>query len=65
MKKGDRVKIYEDPFTCKKLEGTAELMHFVGRYQNNERAYETWVVRFDDGIDDDIEVIRIIKKGGK
>ncbi len=27
MKKGDLVKIYQDPITCKELEGEAKLIH--------------------------------------
>jgi len=55
MKKGDRVKIYEDPFTCKKLEGTAKLLT---RLQIN-KTFEVWTVLFDD---DDWEMTRTIKK---
>lgn len=46
MKPRDIVKIYQDPITCRKLEGKAKLEEFI----SDENEYERWTVAFtDDG----------------
>ena len=54
MKRGDNVKIYEDPLTRTKLEGTAVLKHQVAC---DDFLLERWVVRFQG---DEENVIRTI-----
>jgi len=53
MNIGDTVKVYEDPITCQRLEGTAELIE-PGAPRNTPHEYdkrEYWTVAFpeDDG----------------
>ena len=56
MKKGDRVLIYEDPITCKNLEGGATLM----RLEKDDGFFEYWFVKF---IGESTQHLRKIKKG--
>lgn len=56
MKPGDTVTIYEDPLTCEKEEGEAELIEMI----SETRAKEFWHVRF---ISDNWRTTRWIKKG--
>lgn len=44
MKAGDTVEIYEDPVTCKKLEGKAVLIRPIGP---PDRGLQIWHVRFE------------------
>ena len=44
-KPGDKVNIYQDPLTKKKLEGIATLKRFQGK--NDFNAIEAWEVQFD------------------
>lgn len=44
MKKGDVVKVYERPYTCEELEGTAVLVKFI-QSREDERV-EQWEVCF-------------------
>jgi len=46
MEAGDTVKVYEDPITCKRLEGEAILE---SRWDVNELT-EQWHVRFEDEV---------------
>jgi hypothetical protein len=48
FKKGQSVKIYADPITCKTFEGTATLLSCIDPEFNPE--YEYWNVRFSDGM---------------
>lgn len=43
LEPGDRVRVFEDPMTCEKLEGEAELVEFV----EPDAYFEIWKVRFD------------------
>jgi len=52
---GMTVKVYEDPITCKKLEGEAILESFWGAQGNTEQ----WHVKFED---DDGSYSRTINK---
>jgi len=54
MKKGDRVKIYQDPLTKKKFEGDAVLVKRFGNSKDAGPNYkgcglEYWEVKFSDG----------------
>lgn len=52
MKKGDIVTIYKDPENRIEIEGRAELIKFIGRFEGNEGEYtEDWIVRFPDRLD--------------
>ena len=46
MKKGDQVKIYEDPITCKIFEGNAKL----NKKLNENEEIEYWSILFLDGL---------------
>ena len=46
MKKGDIVKIYEDPITKEKPEGQAKLINRISRSGNKVARFETWEVKF-------------------
>ena len=56
LKKGLKVKVYEDPLTQQKLEGEAVLIRKIAEYKN--LPLEIWFVRFEDNVD----VIRTIRK---
>lgn len=43
MKKGDIVKIYDDPYSCEKFEGEAELLRKLKEEQGGQ---EYWEVKF-------------------
>ena len=45
MKPGDKVKVYEDPIACQKLEGEANLVQKQPRYRVS-KGLENWVVKF-------------------
>ncbi len=48
LKRGQKVNIYEDPLTCKKLEGRARLLEFLGGGGVYEgRSVTRWMVKFD------------------
>ena len=60
MKKGDVVKIYEDPGTCKKLEGEAKLLKRINpEYNAPEEFLDHWWVKF---LDDGFETNRLVNK---
>lgn len=46
MKKGEKVKIYRDPITCKNLEGEARLKRHIS--MNDASGCESWLVTFSD-----------------
>lgn len=46
MNKGDIALIYEDPYTCRKFEGKAELIEKLDLYHSD--ALEYWYVKFID-----------------
>ena len=58
MKKGDTVKIYYDPITCKELEGKARLIR---KHKWNDVHLERWTVKFLHGFEDKAD--RFILKG--
>lgn len=59
MRKGDKVKIYDNPLTGKGLEGEAVLIKRLG----GDKLFETWQVKFPG--DDLIVTRRILKKSYK
>lgn len=56
LKKHDTVAIFEDPYTCKKLEGHATLL---SKQECGEVGFERWNVCFE-GDDDGMVVSRLI-----
>ena len=56
LRKGQVVKIYEDPVTMKKLEGAARLVKFISMAG---LGIEMWQVRFTE---DGYEATRLIKQ---
>lgn len=56
MKRGNKVKVFEDPITRKKLEGTATLIRRIGTVSLES---ERWRVGFDEHPEDPV-VERIV-----
>jgi len=48
MKPGDKVKVYQKPYTFKEFEGMATLVSRSNEYTNIEHGFERWNVKFDD-----------------
>ena len=48
MKKGEKVKVYQDPITCKDFEGYAKLIEPMPRKRDIKGLTETWLVKFED-----------------
>ncbi len=58
MERGQIVNVYEDPGTCKKLEGKAKLLKCLGEAGVlDEHQLESWWVKF---LDDGFETNRLI-----
>ena len=57
LKKGDVVEIFEDPITCTKLEGRAELVKCYR--SDNDDNLSLWQVAFTD-LDEGFQVLRTI-----
>ena len=62
MKAGDRVVVYEDPISCRKIEGRATLIHQDGDRSHN--GSEQWLVHFN-GDDDGDNFERVINVRGE
>jgi hypothetical protein len=49
MEKGETVRVYQDPITCKDFEGYAKLIESRPRKRDIKGLTETWLVKFEDG----------------
>jgi hypothetical protein len=49
MKKGETIKVFQDPITCKDFEGYAKLIEPMPRKRDIKELTETWIVKFEDG----------------
>ena len=49
MEKGETVRVYQDPITCKDFEGYAKLIEPKPKKRDIKGLTETWLVKFEDG----------------